>query len=288
MRVSRPPAHDRPTAPGRTAPGAPGRREPYGRGRLVAPLVSAALVLTTVLSSCTTAEDPAPARSPGAASSHDTGSSSPSGADDAASAPGGAAGDDSDTGSTGGTSGDSDGSGTRDGSDAGDDVADEAGDTSDGGTASQGSGGQTGGDGSEVVPAGPGTAPEGGLGEAPVPAAGHLDPDQRTGTADGLVAGFPDDVVLVPAGASVTSSSVTGTGDRYQVTLAATVDGACDPVLLDYRSWFTTGGFAEQDASTGPDGSTVDLARGDGTVRVDASRTSAGCTVTVLAALSAR
>lgn len=284
MRVSRPPAHDRPTAPGRTAPGAPGRREPYGRGRLVAPLVSAALVLTTVLSSCTTAEDPAPARSPGAASSHDTGSSSPSGADDAASAPGGAAGDDSDTGSTGGTSGDSDGSGTRDGSDA----ADEAGDTSGGGTAGQGSGGQTGGDGSEVVPAGPGTAPEGGLGEAPVPAAGHLDPDQRTGTADGLVAGFPDDVVLVPAGASVTSSSVTGTGDRYQVTLAATVDGACDPVLLDYRSWFTTGGFAEQDASTGPDGSTVDLARADGTVRVDASRTSAGCTVTVLAALSAR
>jgi hypothetical protein len=102
------------------------------------------------------------------------------------------------------------------------------------------------------------------------------------------VAGFPDDVVLVPADTAVASSSVTGTDRRYQVTLDATVDDACDAVVLDYRAWFTTGGFTETDTTTRPGRTTVDLARDDGTVQLGASRSRAGCDVTLFAALSAK
>jgi hypothetical protein len=151
------------------------------------------------------------------------------------------------------------------------------------------SGGQSGGEGSEVAPAeSQEESPGDSLGDTPVPSAGRLSPAQKTASAAGLVPVFPDDVVLVPAGATVASSSVTGADGRYQVALDAAVDAACTDVLLDYRSWFTTGGFAETGTTTRPGRTTVELERNDGTVLLGTARSSAGCEVTVFATLSAR
>jgi hypothetical protein len=151
------------------------------------------------------------------------------------------------------------------------------------------SGGQSGGEGSEVAPAEPDDrAPGDRLGDTRVPSAGRLGPAPETGNAAGLVRGFPDDVVLVPAGAKVASSSVTGADGRYQVTLDAVVEGACTDVLLDYRVWFTTGGFAETGTTSRPGRTTVELERNDGTAVLSAARDSAGCAVTVFAVLSVR
>lgn len=151
------------------------------------------------------------------------------------------------------------------------------------------SGGQSGADGSELAPPeSQGRTSGDDLGDSTGPAAGRLSRATETGSADGLLRGFPDDVVLVPADAEVASSSVTGSDGRYQVTLDATVDGACSDVLLDYRVWFTTGGFAESGAKTRPGRTTVDLERGDGTVVLEAAPANKACDVTVFAALSAR
>ncbi|MFD6446350.1 hypothetical protein ACFWEJ_14700 [Promicromonospora sp. NPDC060204] len=152
-----------------------------------------------------------------------------------------------------------------------------------------GSDGQSGGDGSEVIPpVAQDGSPANGLGNATGPAAGRLGGGQRTGSAAGLVAGFPDDVVLVPKGADVESSSVTGADGRYQVTLDATVDAACTDVLLDYRSWFTSGGFAEKDTTNRPRRTVVDLTRKGDSVVLTTVRAGDGCAVTVFATLTAR
>ena len=246
------------------------RRAPAApfRGRLAVPLLSAALVL----SSCTAAQDPGPDDEP---TTPATGPASPT--------PGGTGGPPSGTGAEKDA-----GAGAEPGSDdsgTGDPPTTDGPD--DGAGGAEGSGGQSGGEGSEVVPPAPESRGDR-LGDSPPPAAGRLTRKQQTGTAAGLVAGFPDDVVLIPAGATVTSSSVTGGDGRYQVTLAATVGGACDPVVLDYRVWFTTGGFTETGAAPRPDGTTVDLAREDGTVQLGTTGADAGCEVTVFAVLSVR
>jgi len=151
------------------------------------------------------------------------------------------------------------------------------------------SGGQTGGEGSEVAPPDSADRSRGdSLGDTRIPSAGRLSQAQETGGAAGLVRVFPDDVVLVPAGAKVASSSVTGADGRFQVTLEAFVDSTCAAVLLDYRVWFTTGGFAETGTTARPRRTSVELTRGDGTVLVDAARKSGGCAVTVFATLSVR
>ncbi|WP_454851965.1 hypothetical protein [Promicromonospora soli] len=151
------------------------------------------------------------------------------------------------------------------------------------------SGGQSGGEGSEVAPLeSQDRSPGDSLGDTPIPSAGRLSTALRTGSAAGLVRGFPDDVVLVPTGAKVASSSVTGAEGRYQVTLDAAVDAACTDVLLDYRVWFTTGGFAETGTTARPGRTTVELERNDGAVLLGTARGSGGCEVTVFATLSAR
>lgn len=232
------------------------------RGRLAVPLLAAALVL----SSCTASPGPGP----------DAGATS--------SAPGTGTPTPAAEGTPGPTPDDA-GSGTgAEPETAGDDDGPE---TAASPAPTGRSGGQSGGEGSELAPPAPDGSNRDSLGDSAGPAAGRLSREQRTGTAAGLVAGFPDDVVLVPVGTEVASSSVTGADGRYQVTLDAAVDDACDAVVLDYRAWFTTGGFSETDTTARPGRTTVDLARDDGTVQLGASRTDAGCDVTVLAALSA-
>lgn len=152
-----------------------------------------------------------------------------------------------------------------------------------------GSGGQSGGDGSELAP--PATSGKAGAspGErvAQIPAAGRMSRSQQTGDGSGLVAQFPADVVRVPDDATVDTSSVTGQGGRFQVALDVTTKDGCTDVLLGYRSWFTTGGFAETGTTAGPDRTTVTLERDDGTVVLVTSPKRKGCDVELLATLSA-
>lgn len=237
------------------------------RAGLAVPLLAAAVGL----SSCTSSPDPVPGAGPASASA--TGMPAPT----ADAAPGSTS--DGAGGATAGTDGEprTEEKG-KEPEAAGSPVPDGR------------SGGQSGAEGSEVAPPAPGRSSGESLDGSAVPAAGRLTRDQRTGTATGLVAGFPDEVVLVPADTAVASSSVTGSDGRYQVTLDATVDGACDDVVLDYRAWFTTGGFTETDTGTAvrPGRTTVDLSRDDGTVQLGTLSTRAGCDVTVFAALSAK
>ncbi|MGI5189659.1 hypothetical protein ACQEVI_16085 [Promicromonospora sp. CA-289599] len=240
------------------------------RGRLAAPLLAAPLLVAALVLSSSTAQDPGPDAGPASASG--SGTVTPTGDATPGPTPDGA------DGATAGTEGKPKASGTdRESRADGEDK------TPDGR-----SGGQSGAEGSEIAPPAPGRSSGDDLGDSVAPAAGRLTRDQRTGTAEGLVAGFPDDVVLVPTGTAVASSSVTGTDGRYQVTLDAKVKGACDAVVLDYRSWFTSGGFTETDATASPGRTTVDLARADGTVQLGTSGTRSGCDVTVFAALSAK
>lgn len=245
------------------------------RGRLAAPLLAAALVL----SSCTASQDPGPDDGPTSASG--TGTATPTADATPGPTPDGA------DGATSGTDGKPKASGTGGGSKTDGKDTDGTDKEPDGR-----SGGQSGAEGSELAPPAAGRSSGDSLGDSAAPAAGRLTRDQRTGTAAGLVAGFPDDVVLVPADIAVASSSVTGSDGRYQVTLDATVDGACDAVVLDYRSWFTSGGFTEtetdSETAARPGRTTVDLTRDDGTVQLGTSGTRAGCDVTVFAALSAK
>lgn len=242
-----------------------------GRGGLAVPLLAAVLVL----SSCTSSQDPGADAGPSSASG--TGTATPSADATPGPTPDGA--DDATSGTDGKPKASGpDGESKTDGKDP--DGKDKKSDGR--------SGGQSGAEGSELAPPEPGPSSGADLGDSTAPAAGRLTRDQRTGTAEGLVAGFPDDVVLVPAGTAVASSSVTGTDGRYQVTLDARVDDACDAVVLDYRSWFTSGGFTETGTTARPGRTTVDLARGDGTVQLGTARTRGGCDVTVFAALSAK
>ncbi|MFD6176665.1 MULTISPECIES: hypothetical protein [unclassified Isoptericola] len=156
-----------------------------------------------------------------------------------------------------------------------------------------GSGGQSGGDGSEVAP--PAKASATGLGDllADVPAAGRLTHAPRSGNAtDRLVVGFPDGVVLVPEDATVRSSSVTREKRRVQAALAAGVPRPCADVLLAYRSWFTSGGFAEAPRRGEAAGTLARFTRGTGssaesvTVAADARGAKGGrCAVELHAAL---
>ncbi|MFI2487800.1 hypothetical protein ACH47X_12860 [Promicromonospora kroppenstedtii] len=154
---------------------------------------------------------------------------------------------------------------------------------------SGGSAGQSGGDGSELAP--PDDAGEAGAspGErvAELPAAGRMSRSQRSADGPGLVAQFPADVVRVPDDATVDTSSVTGQDGRFQVALDVTTKDGCTEVLLGYRSWFTTGGFAETGTTAGPDRTTVTLERDDGTVVLVTSPKRKGCDVELLATLSA-
>jgi hypothetical protein len=242
-----------------------------GRGGLAVPLLAAALVL----SSCTSG--PGTDAGPGSASG--TGTAAPTADATPGSASGSASGSTSD-----GAEGAGSGKDAKPKADGKDKEPDAAGSAAPAGR----SGGQSGAEGSELAPPAPGRKSGDSLGDSAAPAAGRLTRDQRTGSSAGLVAGFPDDVVLVPAHTAVASSSVTGSDGRYQVTLDARVDGACDSVVLDYRSWFTSGGFTETDTTARPGRTTVDLARGDGTVQLGTSPTRSGCDVTVFAALSAK
>jgi hypothetical protein len=247
------------------------------RTRLAAPLLAAAL-LTACTAGPGQGPDGGPASAPGPSAVRTTPPAEPGGAGSDTAGPDDAAPGDTDPDKAGP---DAAQPGTADPDTADPDPAGTP-------TSSGRSGGQSGGDGSEVAPESQDQSPGDSLGDTPVPSAGRLSTAQKTGSAAGLVPGFPEDVVLVPSGATVASSSVTGAEGRYQVALDAAVDAACTDVLLDYRVWFTTGGFAETGTTTRPGATTVELERNDGIVMLGTARGSDGCEVTVFATLSAR
>ncbi len=256
----------RPTTPAPGRPAAPPRLAPrYAVPFATAPLLAAALALTGCTASPSAAGPDEAAQGPGATTSSSpgpraTGSGAP---DEAATTP------------TAPPSAEAEMDPQEDGRTA---------PMPDGG-----SGGQSGGDGSELAP--PASAGKAGAspGErvAEIPAAGRMSRSQQTGDGSGLVAQFPADVVRVPDDATVDTSSVTGQGGRFQVALDVTTKDGCTDVLLGYRSWFTTGGFAETGTASGPDRTTVTLERDDGTVVLVASPKRKGCDVELLATLSA-
>ncbi|WP_125778236.1 hypothetical protein [Antribacter gilvus] len=149
------------------------------------------------------------------------------------------------------------------------------------------SGGQTGGEGSESLPTQ--AATEGPLGDlaAAAPVAGRRSAAPASGAAEGLAPGFPADVVTVPDGLSVVTSSLSVEGARYQVTLDGRADGGCGPLLVSYRTWFTGGGFVESTTDVAPGSTTATFVRDDGSVVVDAEEQDGACRVTLFGSLTA-
>ncbi|MCF4119976.1 hypothetical protein L1785_03195 [Antribacter sp. KLBMP9083] len=163
-----------------------------------------------------------------------------------------------------------------------------AGPGSSGSLPSGASGGQSGGEGSETAPSPVASdGPLSSLAVAP-PAAGRRDAAPDAGTAAGLLAGFPTDVVTVPEHLVVSSSSVSAEGDRYQVTLDGTADGGCDLLLIAYRAWFTGGGFAETATDARPGSTEVTFVRDDGSVALAATDDGGACGLSLFATLTAR
>lgn len=150
------------------------------------------------------------------------------------------------------------------------------------------SGGQSGGDGSETIPE-PGPAPS---------SLAELLPDALTGAgrleealedankAKGLATGFPTDVLLVPDGATVVSSSVASDGGRTQLALDATVPGACDDVLVELRGWFRAGGFTETATAQTAARTELTFTRDDGHVTATTVLDDDACDLTLFGVLA--
>lgn len=103
---------------------------------------------------------------------------------------------------------------------------------------------------SEVLP--PTGSTPGGL-VVPTPAVPRLTgPLPATASARGaLVTGFPVEIVPVPAGATVVSSSVAAEGSRLQVGLEASTAASPADVLAGYVQAFTAAGFITTDSPAG-------------------------------------
>lgn len=142
-----------------------------------------------------------------------------------------------------------------------------------------GSGGASEGDGSEVIPQPQDTAPR--LDELydDAPAAESLAEAPADGSATGeLVDGFPVGVIDLLPDATVTSSAVSGDGERVQVSLEATAPVSPDEVLGHYRARFVAGGFAEA-VVPAVDGTTAAAFSRSGDSLVVSSRTAGDDTV---------
>lgn len=68
---------------------------------------------------------------------------------------------------------------------------------------------------------------------------------EEGGASGGLVKGFPRDIVTLPDGATVITSSVAPAKDSYQVALTARVGGTADNVFAHYRKTWTPKGWSE-------------------------------------------
>ena len=80
----------------------------------------------------------------------------------------------------------------------------------------------------------------------------------------GVVAGFPADVLPVPAGATVLLTSAVPAGDRLQVSLSGRTSVAPESVLETYRTSLVGAGFAESPSAGAPGALASTFTRGDG------------------------
>ncbi|MFT3877015.1 MAG: hypothetical protein QM708_11430 [Propioniciclava sp.] len=147
------------------------------------------------------------------------------------------------------------------------------------------SGGQSGGAGSEVLPL-PASTPQH-LSELidEQAGAGALTEAPPGGSADRLVDGFPTEVIAIPEDFTVRTSEVSTDSGRAQVTLTAGTARACAGVLVDYRGWFTRGGFTESATHERPAGARVAFDRDHDRVTVTTTPDGDGCAIALLAAL---
>lgn len=149
----------------------------------------------------------------------------------------------------------------------------------------EGSDAGSGGKGSEVLPEATDTPTS--LGEllADDGSAGRLTAPPATASEAGLVDSFPTEILMVPEGANVRSSSVSADGSRAQATLDASVPGTCADALIAYRGWFTRGGFQETETSETGDASRLAFARENDSVTLTTASGDQACTVGLFAVL---
>lgn len=107
-------------------------------------------------------------------------------------------------------------------------------------------------------------------------------------TAQGsLVAGFPSQVVPVPDGVEVVSSSVSGQGTHVQATLLGSSDDAPDQVQAAYAAALAVEGFDGYPTATADGSTAVSYTRaGDGVVVSVRDRLGGGTELSVLATLT--
>lgn len=95
---------------------------------------------------------------------------------------------------------------------------------------------------------------------------GGTDPDVTSAVGE-VVDGFPDDVVPVLPGATITLCAVSRTDDGLQIGLSGTTSRTMAQVMAYYRAQLETAGFASDAASpvvAGDDQLTVTLGRSEG------------------------
>lgn len=102
---------------------------------------------------------------------------------------------------------------------------------------------------------------------------------------DGLVDGFPADVIAIPAGSTVLSSSVSSDGDRLQASLEATNRGSVAEVMKQYTERFRELGFTWSTTDATAGATAFSFTRGGHTVVVSARPQAEGSLFTVFGIL---
>ncbi|WP_158866169.1 hypothetical protein [Leifsonia sp. AG29] len=139
----------------------------------------------------------------------------------------------------------------------------------------------------EVIPAGPATAPA----LPPSTALPHpiAPPLPKSASAVGkLVTGYPAAVLPQAPGSAVQTSSVAAQGDRLQVTLTATSTQGVTDVLAFYRSALAKYGMYDTAAPALSGATSLLFSRGSDSVTLTASTGKSGTTYTLYAAFTAQ
>ncbi|MEZ0447917.1 hypothetical protein [Cellulomonas sp. ICMP 17802] len=113
-------------------------------------------------------------------------------------------------------------------------------------------------------------------------------PLPATGAANGaVVKGFPSDVVPIPAGLTVVSTSVSASGNRLQVGLQASSDAAPADVQAAYVATLGAAGFTVGDSPALPGSTATAFTRGpDALVLTVRDRTGGGTELSVSGTLT--
>jgi hypothetical protein len=113
-------------------------------------------------------------------------------------------------------------------------------------------------------------------------------PLPKPGAAEGeLVPGFPSDLLPIPAGAAVISSSVATEGDHMQAGVTATSTLTADEVVTFYQATYASLGLTDRQTNAIPGSTAYAFSRGDNTITLTVTPAESGSAFSLFGAFRA-